>query len=122
MLEIADDLARFQGFLSTDEETEAGKLEGKFAGERRKFVYDAVREGKPLPVLLSSINADLDRLRATGNYYDYGICHVREELHEHITRQMGNSPFMRFAARWGPPALGVIGMAVYFYLKARAVV
>lgn len=117
LLEIGEDLARYQGYLSPNEEKECAKLEGAFASERRKLVYDLIKSGEPPAVLLTTVNADLERLEATGNYSGFTIGHVREELTKHIAKQAGSSPIIRFATRWGPPVLGILAMAVYFWLQ-----
>ena len=118
LLEIGEELARYQGYLSPNEEKECGKLEGTFAAERRKLVYELVKSGDAAPALVTMVNADLDRLEATGNHSEWAIDHVRGELSRHIEEQSGSSRLMQFATRWGPPALGAIAMAAYIYFRA----
>ena len=118
MLEIAEELARFQRYLGPTEEQEEAKLKAAFAAERRKFVYDVVREPGEKSEVVPSIDSQLDRALASGNYAEWSIDHVRGELHQHIGKQINSSPFVRFGTRWGPPVFGIIAIAAYFYAQS----
>lgn len=117
MLEVADELAHFQRYLGPEEEKECHRLERLFEGERRKFVYDLVKEERSLDEQLALIDRDLDRIAQSGNHYDFAIEHVRDSLHQHVTRQMGSSTLMRMVTRWGPPVGVAVATMVVIYLR-----
>lgn len=119
MLELADEMALFQRYLSPEEEKACAKIEGAFNDERRKFVYDLIKDDVPPGEHIALVERDLDRIGATGNHYEFAIQHVRDELHRHIEKQLGSSPLMRVVTRWGPPAAILIFTSLAIYIRSN---
>ena len=119
LLNAAQELQFFTGYLDTQGLKEQGKAQSLFNTERRKFVYERLKESGDPEAAIASVSADLDRIAQTSTEYTPGaIEEVRAQLIEHIGRQGRNGPFMRFVVRWGPPAaVTAVGLA-YFALRA----
>jgi hypothetical protein len=120
MLEAAQELQFFTGYLDTQGRKEQSKAQGALDAERRKFVYERLKESDDHEALIASVSADLDRIAATTTEYTPGaVEEVRTQLVEHIGKQGANGPVMRFIVRWGPPALtaaagiGYIGLRLW---------
>jgi hypothetical protein len=118
LLEAAQELQFFTGYLDTQGLKEQGKAQGIFNAERRKFVYERLKDSGDPEAAIASVSADLDRIAETNTDYTPGaIEEVRSQLIEHIRRQASNGPFMRFIVRWGPPALITAATVGYFVLR-----
>jgi hypothetical protein len=118
LLEAGQELQFFTGYLDTQGLKNRGRVQDAFNAERRKFVYEALKENDDPEALIASVSADLDRIAETTTEYGPGaIEEVRVELIEHIRRQGSNGPFMRFVVRWGPPALMTAGAVAYLAIR-----
>ncbi|WP_114228872.1 MULTISPECIES: hypothetical protein [Sphingomonas] len=118
LMDLADDLAGYQRYCSTADDAAARKIEGQFNGERRKLVYELIgKGGVPVDAVLASVDRDLERIAATGNHTAFAIDHVREQVHQHLAKQLGSSRAMQLLTRWGPPIGAGIALIAYFYLK-----
>jgi hypothetical protein len=118
LLNAAQELQFFTGYLDTQGLKEQGKAQSAFNAERRKFVYERLKESDDHEAVIALVSADLDRIAQTTTEYTPGaIEEVRTQLIEHIGRQARNGPLMRFAVRWGPPALVTAAAVAYFALK-----
>jgi hypothetical protein len=118
MLDAAQELQFFTGYLDTQGLKEQAKVQSAFNAERRKFVYETLKESNDHDALIATVSADLDRIAETTTEYSPGaIEEVRAQVVEHIGRQASNGPFMRFIVRWGPPALTAAAVIGYFALR-----
>lgn len=119
MLEVAQELQFFTGYLDTEDKKRQMAVQARFDSERRKFVYELFNERDDHNRLVESVSGDLDRIAATTTEYNHGaIEEVRAELLQHIDRQSSNSPIMRFIVRWGPPTVGVAFVIAYIVARA----
>lgn len=118
LMMLADELAAYQRYCSPAEEAAARKLEGQFAAERRKFIYDLIgKGGVAADAIHASVDRDLERIAATGNHSAFALDHVRGALHEHLAKQLGSSRAMQLLTRWGPPVGAGLALVIYVYLK-----
>jgi hypothetical protein len=118
LLEAAQDLQFFTGYLDTKGLQEQGRVQGVFNAERRKFVYERLKESDDHQALIASVSADLDGIAQTStDYIPAAIEEVRSQLIEHIGRQGSKGPLMRFVVRWGPPALMTAATVTYFVVQ-----
>ncbi len=119
MLELADELELFTGYMDTARQQEAGKVRQTYDQKRREFVYDLIKSEPDRSLLWPKVAADLDRMETAGEHYPGAIDRVRADLQKHIAKQAGSHPILRFATRWALPA-AVAGAAIlHFYLQAQ---
>ncbi|MDF7776823.1 hypothetical protein P1X14_16320 [Sphingomonas sp. AOB5] len=118
LLELAETLEReFGGYLSTERLTERNGVQASFDAERRAFVYRLFKENTPPALLVSSVMADLDRIEPAAPQGDASFAYVREQLTKHIGKAAGQNDLQRFVVRWALPAVSVIALIVFIYLK-----
>lgn len=118
LLERAQDLEEYTGYLDTIARNEQIQARGRFDDARRRFVYDLFKEEIGREEILPSVLADLDGLEAANPYLGGALSTIREELTRHIGKQARNNPVQRFLIRWGPPALTVAAAAAYIYFRS----
>lgn len=119
VLEKAEDLQEFNGYLGTEEMKRRGQARGAFQAAVRNLVYDLYREGPDHGALGFSVSGDLDRIAKAGEASPGAIGEAREALLREIQARSRNNGLMRFLVRWGPPVLGLAGLAVFAYVKLR---
>ena len=119
VLDAAEKLMSFTGYLDSEGLKRQGEAQGKFNGEVRVFVYDLFRETPDHGALAFAVSADLDRIAATGNHSLAAIADTRAALLTEIRKRSRNSPVMHFLIRWGPPVLGLVAVAAFAYFKLR---
>jgi hypothetical protein len=114
ILEAAHELLHYSGYLDTQGKKEQSAAQSQFNGERRKLVYELLKQTDDHEALIATVSADMDRMAANSMDHSHAaIEEVRSELIKHIRRQASNGPFMRFITRWGPPAVAASAIAAY---------
>jgi hypothetical protein len=119
VLDAAEELMNFGGYLDTEGRKQQSEANQVFRRAVEIFVYDLFRESPDHGALAYSVSGDLDRIAAAGNHSEAAIADARAALLAAIEKRGRNSPAMRFLIRWGPPALGVLGVAAYIYIRTR---
>jgi hypothetical protein len=119
VLEAAEDLLMFTGYLGSEDLKLQANAQNKFAGEVGIFVYDLLKETPDSGALAFSVSADLDRIAAEGSHSEAAIAGTRAALLAEIARSSRHSPATRFFFRWGSIALAVAGFALAVYLRSQ---
>ena len=119
LLEIAEDLQAFSGYLDTEDKKQLALKRGDLRDAVRVFVYDLHREGPDHGALPVSVAADFDRIARANTHSAGAVADAREAVLRGIRSRSGTNPALHFVIRWGPPALGLIALGVYLYLKTR---
>ena len=120
LLELSQELQYYERFLNTETLKEKNKLQARFDGERRAFVYALFKEGSEKRALAPSVSAELDAISANSpDYGDSTVDYVREQLLKHIGKAVDHHPVQRFVVRWGPPAAAAVAMIAYAYVRFR---
>lgn len=119
VLERAEDLQAFSGYLDGEDMKRMGQVRGAFQAAVRNFVYNLYREGPDHGALAFSVSGELDRIARAGEASPGAIAEAREALHREIEARSRNNGLMRFLVRWGPPVLGLLAIAAFAYLKLK---
>ncbi|HYD13660.1 MAG TPA: hypothetical protein VEC11_12505 [Allosphingosinicella sp.] len=117
VLERAEDLQAFSGYLDAEDLKRQGKVRVAFQTAVRNLVYALYRESPDHGALGFSVSGDLDRIARAGEFSPGAVAEAREALLREIQARSRNSGMMRFLVRWGPPVLGLLGIAVYAFFK-----
>jgi hypothetical protein len=117
VLDAAERLMNFTGYLDAEDRKQQGVAQGKFNGEVRVFVYNMFRESPDHGALAYSVSADLDRIGVSGRHSADAVADARAALLAEIAKRSRNSSLMRFLIRWGAPVLGFAGIAAFAYFK-----
>jgi len=118
VLEAAE-LMNFRGYLDSEGLQKQKAAKSRFGVTVRNFVYALFREGPDHGALAFSVSADLHRIAATGKHSAAAVADTRAALLAEIGKRSRNGSLMRFLIRWGPPALGLAGIAVFAWFKLR---
>jgi hypothetical protein len=119
LLELAEDLQGFGGYLDTEDRKRLAEKRGEFRAELRVVVYSLYRENPDHRALRTSVSADLDRIAEANTHSAGAIAEVREALLSGIRARAHSHPAVHILIRWGPPALAVVVIGLYIYLKVH---
>ena len=117
VLDAAEALTNFTGYLDADDRKQQSVAQGKFRNEVRVFVYNLFRESPDHGALAFSVSGDLNRIAARDRYSGGAVADTRAALLAEIAKRSRDSSLMRFLIRWGPPVLGLVGLAAFAYFK-----
>lgn len=118
MLEAADSLAAYEGYLTTEDKKERVKLVGQFKSVRNAFVRKILEtEGSAGIGLVPSVEKDIADYAASIGGENFSIGYIRENLLPYLEKQLSKSPLRRKLEFWAPIALGVVVVAAYFGVR-----
>ena len=118
LLEIAEDLQAFSGYLDTEDKKQLALKRGDLRDAVRVVVYDLYHESPDHGALSVSVAADFDRIARANTHSVGAVADAREAVLRGIRSRSGTHPALHFVIRWGPPALMVAGACAYFYFRA----
>jgi len=118
MLQAADSLATYEGYLTTEEKKERVKLEGQFKGVRNAFVRKIIKEESYAGVdVVASVEKDITDYSTSIGSDDFSVGYIRENLLPYLEKQLSKSPLRRKLEFWGPIAAGTIVLIAYFSIR-----
>ena len=119
LLELAEDLQAFTGYLDSEDKKQLALKRGDFLAEVRVVVYDLYREGPDHGALPISVAADFDRIALANTHSAGAVAEAREAVLRGIRARSGTNPALHFVIRWGPPTLMVIAAGAYIYFRVK---
>ncbi len=118
MLAAADQLAQFEGYLSTDGLQQRNEAKGRFNLHVKSFVREALKEGLETDDLIQAVHDDIDAfVNENGGTEDFSTATIREAVIARIRIDAARPPWLRTSLRWAPAAVGVALLIAYFSVR-----
>lgn len=118
MLQAADSLAAYQGYLTIEDKKEHVKLESNFKRIRNSFVHNIIKiEGNSGIDILQSVERDINDYYHSIGGDDFSVNYIRSNLFPYLEKQLSKSPLRRKLEFWGPIAVGGLVVIAYFSIR-----
>lgn len=118
MLAAADQLAQFEGYLSTDGLKQRNEARHRFNLQVKAFVHSALKEVLCTEDLIQSVNDDIDTyVTENGGTEDFSTATIREAVLARIQIDSGRPAWLRNSIRWAPVVIGALAVIAYITVR-----